>query len=262
MNKNIKRILAYGSSDTAGDEIMDHIVLGMTFEECNQHKMAYVNGKASLARSTQFKEDFKIRWDEPLHRSSSWAGQLAKLLNLEFENRATNGSGLDAQYFQIHSDYTQGLILDTDLVLVGLTSMNRIIDFRSKEKIRTLTSKNIPYDIGSKLLLDIFNDDFIVFQYFKTLSLLASLRSNINLLMQPMVNDMNQLDKLELIHSRLFADTIWKTNIGSMVLPEEYLQLPVVNGKEQKCAFGHPPVESHIELAGKMHKKLIDILSN
>jgi hypothetical protein len=264
MKKDIKRILAYGCSYTAGDEIMDHVILGITFEECNQWKRDYLNkGKSTVAYTSKFKEDFNIRWDDPLHKNSSWAAQLAKLSNLPFENRAMNGSGLDEQYLKIHNDYTNGLILETDVVLVGLTSMNRMIDFRLKEKITTLISKNIPNDVSSKLLLDICNDDYLVFHYFKNLSLLNSLNSKIRLLMQPMVNDMMevQLNKINILHTKLFANDVWKSIVDNIILPDECLQLPIVNGVAKKCAFGHPPVESHIELAGKMHNKLVDILN-
>ena len=41
--KKINRIVAYGCSYTVGDEIMDHDVLGMTFEECNDIKQKYLN---------------------------------------------------------------------------------------------------------------------------------------------------------------------------------------------------------------------------
>jgi hypothetical protein len=263
MNKNFNRIIAYGCSYTAGDEIMDHIVMGVSFEECNQWKQDYLNNKtASLAHTTNFKKDFNIRWDDPLHRNSSWAAQLAKLLNVPFENRAMNGSGLDEQYLGIYMDYDQGRILDTDLVLVGLTSMNRMIDFRLKEKITTLISKNIPDDVGSKLYLDMYNDDYVVFHYFKTLELFNGLATKIQLMMQPMTNDMmlGQLDRLSIPHTRSFANTVWKNSIDNILLPEEYLQPLIVNGVARKCAFGHPPLESHIELAEKLHKKFIDKL--
>jgi hypothetical protein len=265
MDKNFNRIIAYGCSYTAGDEIMDHIVMGVSFEECNQTKLDYLNNRRSSivpVYTSRFKEDFNIKWNDPLHRNSSWAAQLAKLLDIPFENRAMNGSGLDEQYLGIYMDYAQGQILDNDLVLVGLTSMNRTIDFRLKEKITTLVSKNIPDELGSKLFLDIYNDDFLVFQYFKTLNLLSNLSSDINLLIQPMVADMTpkQLDNLKLTHSRLFANNVWKNIIDNIILPEECLQPPIVNGVAKKCAFGHPPLESHIELAEKLHKKFIDKL--
>jgi len=249
MKKSTNRILAYGCSYTAGDEIMDHIILGITFEECNQWKRDYLNKSlASVAYTSKFKTDFDIRWDDPLHRASSWAAQVAKMVDLPFENRAMNGSGLDEHYIKIYSDYEKGLILDSDLVLIGLTSMNRMIDFRSKERIATLISRNIPDDVGSRLLLEIYNDDYIVYQYFKTLSLLNSLSSKMKLLMQPMVNDMlpSQLNKLDLQHSRQYANSIWR-ECRPNILSEFYL------GNSPKCEFGHPALESHIDLAEKIH---------
>jgi hypothetical protein len=252
MNKNIKRILAYGCSYTAGDEIVDHVIMGVSFEECNQWKRDYLNKRlASSAHTGKFKTDFNIQWDDPLHRNSSWAAQVAKLLDLPFENRAMNGSGLDEQYLKIYSDCETGLILDSDLVLVGLTTINRMIDFRLKEKITTLISRNIPDDIGSKLLLDLYNDDYMVYHYFKTLSSLNSLSSKIQVLMQPMVNDMlvSQLDKLDLQHSRQYADSVWR-ECQPNILSESYLAHSPI------CEFGHPALECHIELAEKIYNQI------
>jgi hypothetical protein len=252
MKNNINRIVAYGCSYTAGDEIMDHVIIGVTLEECNRLKKEYLaKGTASSANASKFKNDFNIQWNEPLHRASSWAAQVAKLVNLPFENRAMNGSGLDEHYIKIYSDYEKGLILDSDLVLVGLTSMNRMIDFRSKERIATLISRNIPDDVGSRLLLEIYNDDYIVYQYFKTLSLLNSLSSKMKLLMQPMVNDIlfKQLNKLDLRHTRHYAHNIWRECQPS-ILSEFHLE------RSLECEFGHPALESHIELAEKIHENI------
>ena len=259
MNKNIKRILAYGCSYTAGMEIMDHVVMGVSFEECNRQKLNYLtDGKTSAALTGKFRKDFNIKLDDPLHKNNSWAGQLAKLLNLEFENRAMNGTGLDEQYLKIHNDYNQGLILEDDLVLVGLTSMDRMIDFRSKEKITTLMSRNIPDEVSSKLLLDIANDDYLVFQYFKTLILLNSFNSKMQLKMQPMT--ITILDKclihLNNPHTKQFAKGVWNSIIDNVLLPEEFLKRPEVNGVQIECGFHHPPLESHTELAEKIYNQI------
>jgi hypothetical protein len=249
MKNNINRILAYGCSYTAGDEIMDHVIMGVTLEECNRLKKEYI--AKETATTLQFKNDFNIKWDEPLHRANSWAAQVAKLVNLPFENRAMNGSGLDEHYLKIYSDYEKGLILDSDLVLVGLTSMNRMIDFRSKRKITTLVSRLIPDDVGSKLLLDLYNDDYMAYHYFKTLSLLNGLSSKMKLLMQPMVNEMlfKQLNKLDLRHTRHYAHNIWRECQPNILSQYHLERLP-------ECEFGHPALECHIKLAEKIYENV------
>jgi len=258
MNKNIKRILAYGCSYTAGAEIMDHVIMGVSFEECNQRKTDYLKNSNGESCFIKFNQDFNIKSNDPLIRYSSWAGQLANLLNLEFENRARSGSGLDEQYLKILDDYNQGLILEEDLVLVGLTNIDRIPDFRSKEKITTLLCQNIPDDIGSKLLLDIFNDDYLIFQYFKNLILLNSLNSKMQLKMQPLSVTMldEYLTSLNITNNKQFTKDVWNGVIDNMLLPEEFLKRPVVNGKEVVCGFLHPPLESHIELAEKIYNQI------
>jgi hypothetical protein len=240
-------------------EIMDHIVMGVTFEECNRQKLEYLtNGRTSAVLNSKFKKDFNIEWDDPLHRNNSWAGQLAKLLNLKFENRAMNGTGLDEQYLKIYNDYNQGLILEDDLVLIGLTSLDRMIDFRSKEKITTLMSRNIPNETSSKLLLDIANDDYLVFQYFKTLILLNSFNSKMQLKMQPMTIPIldNCLTHLNNPHTKQFAKDVWNSIVDNVLLPGEFLKRPEVNGVQIECGFHHPPLESHTELAEKIYNQI------
>ena len=237
---------------------MDHVVMGVSFEECNQLKIDYLNKGGNHVR--QFKEDVGIYYQtEELHRNNSWTGQLAKLLDLEFENRAISGSGLDEHYFNIYNDYNQGLILEDDLVIVGLTYIDRIPDFRKEEKITTLMSRNIPDEVGSKLLLEIHNDDYLVFQYFKNLILLNGLNLKMQLKMQPMtVTILNKyrMERLNIPHTKQFAEHVWNSIIDNILLPEEFLKRPEVRGVQIECGFHHPPLESHIELANKIFEKL------
>ena len=255
MNKSIKRILAYGCSFTAGAEIMDHVVMGVSFEECNRQKLNYLKNNKS---PYSFNQDFNIEWNNPLGRNSSWPAQLADLLGLEFENRARNGTSLDDHYLKIYNDYNQGLILEDDLVLVGLTTMNRMIDFRSNEKIATLMLRDIPYEASSKLLLDICNDDYLVFQYFKTLILLNGFNSKMQLRMQPMTITILDTGLMHLNnpHTKQFAKDVWSSIIDKVLLPEEFLKRPEVNGVKIACGFAHPPLESHTELANKIFERV------
>ena len=58
--KKINRILAYGCSYTAGDEIMDHIKMGISFEECNQIKQRYQVDYGQGYDIAGFRKDFEF----------------------------------------------------------------------------------------------------------------------------------------------------------------------------------------------------------
>lgn len=253
MNK-INRIVAYGCSYTAGDELMDHVKMGMTFDECNQIKQRYANNTVTQGYDiAAFRKDFELPREYPLHRNSSWAAILARQLNISFENRAINGSGLDEHYFKIYNDYTIGQIKDTDLVLIGLTTADRTIDFRPNRLMPhniSFISGMIPNKDSSKLLLELWNDDFLVFHYFRTIHLLHFLSLKINLLMQPMRKTWtpSYIHTLDIPHTKHYVDSIWN-ECTSSILSELYLE-----DTTPLCGFGHPSVESHMLLAEQLEE--------
>jgi hypothetical protein len=76
--------------------------------------------------------------------------------------------------------------------------------------------------------------------------------------MQPMSDNMliKQLNELNIPHTKMFAEHVWNSVIDNILLPEDYLKSPIVNGVKKQCAFGHPPLESHTELANKIFEKV------
>ena len=275
--KKINRIVAYGCSYTVGDEIMDHDVLRMTFAECNGIKHKYLNtgGVASawdgwktgwkdalklgiMPPPKQFKIDYRTdRWHSYLHRQMSWAGQLAKRLHVQFENRAVIGSGLDEHYFKIYNDFQNGKINDNDLVLCGLTNYHRIIDFRTNRyepANNTLISYLIPNEEGSRLFLELFNNDFMIYQYCKNIHLLHCLGSKMNLLMQPMQKEviLDHIIGLDIPETKQYAESIWN-ECASSFLSKLYL-----SDEYPRCGFGHPSLESHTLLAEQLEDLVRD----
>lgn len=265
MKKSITRIVAYGCSFTAGDELMDHVTMGVGFEECNEIKRKYLgkNTYGAVKKNVpmamgDFYKDYGDRLDDRLCGNSSWAAQVADMLGVPVVNRAIKGSGLDEHYFGIYRDWHKGLIQDGDLVLVGLTSMDRMPDFRlnrHRPHCYTLLSRFIPNDSSSGLLLDVYNDDFQVFQYFKTLQSLANLNSKITVMMQPMgvwplAQYLDLLVRLGLTYTREYAAQIWQEcepHIVSELILDRTLPM---------CGFGHPSLAAHDKLA----KELVPIL--
>jgi hypothetical protein len=250
--KHFKKIISYGCSLTAGSELMDHIHMKMSFDECNAIKHSYIKRKFTIENMSRFEEDYKISQVSELNRQSSWAGQLAKMLNIPFENRADAGSSIDQIYFKLYNDYNNSNILSTDLVLVGLPPIPRIIKFTEHH----INSIIIGHHVDNKSI-EYFNNDFLFFQYFKTLRLLLELDILINIRLQPMVCDINpNTQSCILIHVNGYIQSTWNKLQDVLILPEEYLQVYLENGRPKRCGFNHEPVESHIELAKKIFEQV------
>lgn len=251
--KDVHRILAYGCSWTAGTELMDHVYLKITFDQCNKIKKHYIKPNRSLEKMSKFIDDFKIANADSLNRENSWAAHLAKKLNKPFENRAQGGSGLDQIYFKIWSDYKNGLILKNDLVLIGLTDVSRLITFEHLEVSTFMLGHHVAVDkLYNSPLIHITSNDWLVFNYCKTLKLILNLGNEINIRLQPMVKDILDIASLKFLKD--FANDTWTEAMAITLLPDDFLKERLDIGN---CGFYHRPVESHIDLADRIYSNAI-----
>lgn len=264
MMRTIDRVVAYGCSWTVGSELMDHIHMNVSFDECNAIKKTYLATDKPYENMHKFIEKYDIGNKSliELNHRNSWAGQLAQRLNKPIINRAAGGSSLDQNYFALYSDYINGKILDTDLVVVGLTTPYRSVKFGHRSVVSSI---QLGHQLREgkhedKSLIELFNDDFLVFTYFKTLQLLGSLADKINIRLQPMIPEINphcnEPFMFHLKHTRPYATSIWDGLKDVFLLANEHLREYIVNGKPIRCGFMHDPVESHIELANKIHNQV------
>ena len=262
MMRQIDRVVAYGCSWTAGSELMDHVHMGMSFEECNAIKKTYIATGKTHENMYKFIDRYNI--NDPsnlaLNQRSSWAGQLAGLLGKPIENRAVGGSSLDQSYFELYKDYHEGKILPTDLVLFGLTMVSRTANFKDHGVGSLQLSYHFKYDnVEDRSLLKLYNDDFLVFSYFKTLSILNSLKFKMNIRLQPVVKGLNPFsNEFELgnTYIRNYARHIWNESRDVLLLSDEHLQEYIVDRRPIRCGFLHEPIESHTELATKIYNQV------
>lgn len=263
MTRRIKRILAYGCSWTAGSELMDHVHMGVSFDKCNTIKKTYIATGKTHENMHRFIEKYNI--DDPalvnLNHCSSWAGQVAGMLNKPLKNRAEGGSSLDQIYFTLYMDFIKGNILDTDLVLVGLTTPYRTVKFRD----HVVGSLQLGYHFREgkeedKSMIELFNDDYLVYTYFKTLQLFGALKDKINIRLQPVIQEVYphrpETFIFDLKQTRDYACAVWNSLQDVFLLEAEYLQEYIVDGKPKRCGFMHEPVESHTELANKIYNQV------
>jgi hypothetical protein len=247
------RILIYGCSWSMGQEIVDHEVFRMTFDECNKWKKNFKTLPLWLESKISKDKSVKNVIDENiiLYHRASWGGQLASKLNKNFENRGKGGTGIDEHLFRITKDYYNGDITNTDLVILGLTKPDRtfIFDKHGDMKTRLFLDWHWPNkEIRNWCVENIFNDSYMIWNYNKTLLALNDLP--INLKFQPVVHGVNPSHNVYTIDKiSFYINDIWKNLEDKFLLKDSYL-----DNKKEVCGFGHKPKESHDELANKIFK--------
>lgn len=246
------RVLAYGCSWTAGDELLDHEIIGVSFSECNRLKKKY--------ETFIFNNKYNIPEPCDINRNASWAGQLAKLLNKPFENKAIGGSCMDHIYYNVYKDMINNNINDRDLVLVGLTSTNRLLKFIDKKPKSVLLGYLPHWENEATLRLFITtlcNDSYIVFSYFKTLAALNALKEHINIRIQPTSGGMSPNSEAFLYNIddlKKYALDVWD-KCDTMLLAEDFLKMEPEN--LEICQYQHQPIESHTALAKRIYNECV-----
>lgn len=118
---NFDRVVAYGCSFTAGQELADSIILNRPEDEIDQFKK-----RAGIHCYLELYGNEEVRHQcDKLSSQMSWVNLIAKKMNVPCENRAKLGTGINEFVFNIEKDLATGRITDRDLILVGLTSPSR-----------------------------------------------------------------------------------------------------------------------------------------
>lgn len=254
--KRYKRIVAYGCSYTAGDEIADHLILNTTFKECNVLKKQYKEQWLFYHAYNLYEESAK-----KLMGNLSWAGQLANLCNLPFENRSQPGSSLDHIYVKIYSDYINNFIDRNDLILVGITSPGRI-SFWNKHTLDSMTIVNYiehykKLDKQSQMAIsELFDDNIILLNYFLNLQNLSNLKNILDIRLQVMLthNTPGHKNFMYSINNEINGIIIdMCKKIDNILVREVGLDNHFAH-TIGFCGYGHPPLESHTYLAQLIYK--------
>jgi len=256
--KSFKRVIAYGCSFTAGDEIVDHLLLNISFEKCNELKskfptqeMFYKHYNLVNFKGNKFMENY------------SWSGQLAQMLNLPYQSRAVPGCSMGHIYFKIYNDYLKKEISSDDLILVGITSPNRIMYWNPDLSMLDSTPINCYLEkidsFGQKAIMDVYDDNILILNYFSHIQNVYSLKNILNIRMQHMLSDnvpnhtqfryniRPELDKIiRDIHNRC----------DNILCPDITLQNKYTT-ELGRCGFFHPPLEAHTYLAEVIYDRCV-----
>jgi len=186
----VTRIVAYGCSYTAGDEFLDY-QLNPDAEKIKREK--------GIEAWFKIKESY-----DPLLRKKliekqkllAWPAILANKLQVELSNRSEGANSLPNILYQIEHDISEGLISDTDLVFVGLTSIERSIYFgKQKSKAVLLKMKEqFPLHLQDYQapIIEFKNAMYMFYFYYLCWSRLIQIsEKNLNnkLLIVPCIND-------------------------------------------------------------------------
>ena len=129
----IGRIVSYGCSFTAGQELGDAEILQI--DEDVLDKMKRDAGVLSGANIYKTKE-MQNKCDE-LSLTLSWPSHLAKKINVPCWNRAVLGTSLGDAIYKLTYDLEHGHIKDDDLIIVGITCPTRFSTLIDNGYMRT-----------------------------------------------------------------------------------------------------------------------------
>ena len=173
--KNIKRIIFYGCSYTSGSELADQELMpNLSKEEID---------KLKIKEQFHFYSRFDQNIVDQLENEKSWSRWFSNELNLPWVNRALRGSSMGNIIFNIEKDLNNKEILDNDLVIVGITSPERICLFNDYGAFtQILHANNQKWDKKFKedFILNIFNDEYNLFNWYKDIRYLDLLSNKLN----------------------------------------------------------------------------------
>jgi len=260
---NFNRILAYGCSFTNGAELADHILLGISAEE-----MDYLKDTKSRDEVYQLFSDrnfFNLEIEKAQHRLV-WACKIADKFGVDFENRAKAGSSNQGMLFEVQRDLASGRILDTDLILVGLTNECRWLYFNDQGLPMNVlfgVEHNWPNKNVHNEMSLIANDFFLLYQYYNTLTQFNNLHKELNnrLLVQYLhhsFKDYINFHRTQLTTNQEFMKLMEQNCNLESVIDNDYCFGKFVHWDNDTHGYYHPKEEFHQILADHLYGKLIE----
>jgi hypothetical protein len=263
---NFKRVASYGCSFTAGSELTDHEVIGITEDEL--YNLARKN---KFTGSYQIYDYYQVDGDtrtKILHsnRSRSWPNYIAAHYNVPSLNRATPGASLSYSTFCLLRDIHDGIILPTDFIVVGVTSPTRWFQFDSSgQPVLTVFGHggSIPCTLERELEAHWVNLYNVIYTHTKELLFLSNLSDNMN----GQIKLCFTLGSPSFVKHQLRADlqenekSLFFEFCEKLVPPHHFLDLEValcelagIIDYKTHHTFSHPRVHIHKKFANSLIK--------
>jgi hypothetical protein len=274
------RIISYGCSFTAGSELTDHDVIGITEEELSAcaRRNKYNGSHEILQHFSSGAAEFLELRQRILesNRTKSWPNYIAQKYNIPLLNRGIPGSSLSHTSYCILQDIHNKITQPTDLILVGITSPNRWFQFThtgnpfygvmnggwSKLKHARATEK-----YREELENNWFNMYNILYSHNKEILFLSNLSDTMNGQIK-MCYALAATPK-DMLSCYEKQDSEFVSFCDKLVPNKHFLyaedSMSGISGKQDYSThhmFGHPRVESHIKFANILIEKLEEMYSD
>lgn len=254
------RIVAYGCSYTAGQELADAIILNKTHDEIDAYKRKH--GIHCIDGVYGSKENLSAC--DKLSSELAWPNYIAERFGIPCINRAEKGTSVNEFIFNIERDLITGKIEPTDLILVGLTSPVRFSWVTKFGHMMTKFVGDERWTYNSELnyaLLDTWATDCnLIWEYFKHarhLDLLSScMGGRLKTVMTVQSIESIKIALPDYKHRLPWIDSL---KLHNLLSPELSLSNFIEDGKwdEQTHGWGHPKVEVHERYAAHIYDQLI-----
>jgi hypothetical protein len=260
MALNINRVVAYGCSYTAGQELADAIILNKPHEEIDAYKRKH---GIHCVEGVYGNEETRIRCTL-LSSQLAWPNYIAERLGVSCSNRAKMGTSINEFIYNIERDIVSNEIVETDLIFVGLTCPVRFSWVSDSGIMITKFVGDSRWTHSAKLndaLLDTWATDCnLMWEYIKHAKYLDYLSKSLGNRLK-IVMTVQSLQSIRLVLSGYKSKLPWLDNVkfDNLLSPEVSLSNFVVVEEIEKYThgWGHPVVDVHKKFANHMFDELI-----
>lgn len=264
-----KRLISFGCSFTSGAELIDHELLGISFDDCNKMKQKWFSDKKPMHEF----EDYVMRTANitsqkyvEMSSKRSYASKLSDKLGLEHVNYAIPGASVDHMVLDLfRGHYTQKINAKTDLIFLGITTPHRYLSFspeRTGAPLSRVMSDRDFYDADMH-----YNDYKVMQTFFFALQNFKNFCSinNFDFYIQPIPTTELLFYNTVNPKTNMFADIYydWEYLLTFERIFQEILEHAVdVNLKLHSpnsvlCGFKHPPESAHERFSNELYDKII-----
>lgn len=255
--KNFNRIVFYGCSFTVGSELSDREL----YPELSVEEIRRLKVKKGYEFYHKFDDVARNKLDNP----KAWPRWFCDELDIAWDNRAVGGSSTGAMIFNIERDLSNGSIKDTDLIIVGITSPERICTFdKFGSRSYILNDLDTSWDKNFKkeFSLTIADDNYILFNWYKDIKYLDLLSSRLNgrLFQQYVWATIEENSRFAHYNLADYMQTIITPSLKFDSIIDDNFSFSTLNtwAPENSELFHHPKIELQQEFGRRLAKKFIE----
>jgi hypothetical protein len=258
------RLVSFGCSFTSGHELIDHELLNITFEQCNELKQR-AGSILEFDNYMQEKTGMTLKEIAKLSAKRTYAAKLSNKLNLKYKTYAWHGHGLEHNVLTFLQALHNGeLNPETDLLFFGLTTPQRYLHFGGAGNDLT---RVISDQVNT---IDLYYNSYKIMQtygYALKLIIASCKETNFDFIMQPIVDtsfmrydrERNNFysDMIEFWEFMPIFDGILEEALTYSIDPESNLHKFNWLVDNRLCGFKHPIEEVHEFFAEHLYDKII-----